>query len=235
MVIRPALAAWHSGWPAGAPPGAGIGRQAAQRLARTELARPKYHPSPSLRQLITDYLSRLLNHGQTLRFPGGWWAPAVLVLLLVVLAAGITAWNRSLHRPRRLSPAGGLPGGDRTAREHYLAAEGLAQAGDYTAASLECVRAAAAALEERQLLAPRPGRTADEFAAEAGQALPAEAAALWSAAAAFDALCYGKRPGSAAGYQQLAGLAARLGAEPGRRRSGTAREQAVTATAPGTR
>jgi uncharacterized protein DUF4129 len=68
------------------------------------------------------------------------------------------------------------------------------------------VRAIAAELEERGVLPPRAGRTADEFAAEAGQALIAHADALRDAARIFDEVCYGQRPGSRAAYQRLSEL-----------------------------
>ena len=48
------------------------------------------------------------------------------------------------------------------------------------------------------MLPPRIGRTADEFAAEAGRALPVHAEALRDAARQFDEIRYGQRPGSRA-------------------------------------
>ena len=57
---------------------------------------------------------------------------------------------------------------------------------------------------------PRLGRTANEIAAEAGLALPAEAAALRDAAQLFDDICYGERPGTPAGYALVHDLDTRL-------------------------
>lgn len=218
MVTGHAIRTAPGGWLSVPTPGPGIGRQTAQRLARTELAKPQYHQH-SLWQLILNYLSRLLDQVTVARLPGGWWAPVVLVVIVLALAAGILVWTRSFRWTRRKAPALPLRAGARTAREHLREAQRLAGAGDYAEASLECVRAIAAELQERQVLLPRPGRTADEFAAEAGQALPAEAAALRDAAAVFDAICYGKRAGSLAGYQRLAGLAGRIGVGTGRGRA----------------
>jgi hypothetical protein len=65
------------------------------------------------------------------------------------------------------------------------------------------MRAVVRALEERTLLDPRPGRTADEAAAEAGRALPGHAAALAAAAIAFDAIAYGDAPADQAAYRLL--------------------------------
>jgi hypothetical protein len=170
---------------------------------------------------ILDFLSRLFQRvlSPARGIPGGWWALAVLSALAVLLIAGVLLWTGPVARSRRAAPRPGLQTGTRSARDHYLAAQRLAQAGEYGSATLECVRAIAAELEEREVLPPRPGRTADEFAAEAGQALPAEAGDLRAAAAAFDDICYGERPGTADGYQRLAGFAARIGAGRGRARA----------------
>ena len=67
------------------------------------------------------------------------------------------------------------------------------------------------------MLAPRIGRTADEFAAEAGRALPPHAADLLGAARLFDEVRYGRRPGTRPGYDQVTELDARIGATAGRR------------------
>jgi len=199
-----------SGWPAAGPgPGHGIAQLPAQRLARQELSKPIYHHIDVVQRILA-FLSRLL--GSAARgTPGGWWALAVLGVLAVLLVTGILLWTGPVARSRRAAPAQTLGAGARSARDHFLEASRLAQAGDYGEAILECVRAVAAELEQREVLPSRPGRTADEFAGEAGEALPAEATALRAAAAAFDDVCYGKRPGTPAGYQQVAGLAGRIG------------------------
>ena len=65
------------------------------------------------------------------------------------------------------------------------------------------------------MLEPRPGRTADEAASEAGALLPERSADLVAAARVFDDVCYGDREAGPAQHQQLvatdtAVLAARL-------------------------
>lgn len=210
-----------AGGPAPPGPGRQIARLPAQRLARTELSRPMYHHT-SIGQAITGFLNRLLNEvfNPGHHLPPGWWALAVLAGLAVALIAGVLLWTGPIARSRRAAPPQALAAGARTAREHLLAAEELARSGDYGSATLECVRAIAMNLQEREVLPPRPGRTADEFAAEAGRELPAEAVALRAAAAAFDAICYGMRSGSATGYQEVAALAARIGVGSRRVRAG---------------
>lgn len=55
------------------------------------------------------------------------------------------------------------------------------------------MRAIVRCLEERALLDPRPGRTADEAAAEAGRSLPGHEIPLRAAARNFDDVTYGGR------------------------------------------
>lgn len=62
--------------------------------------------------------------------------------------------------------------GIRSAADHRTAAEAHAAAGRWTEAVQERMRAVVRSLEERTLLDPRPGRTADEAAAEASVSLP---------------------------------------------------------------
>jgi hypothetical protein len=58
-------------------------------------------------------------------------------------------------------------------------------------------------LEERSLIEPRPGRTADEAAVQAGQSLPECAASLRAGARLFDDIWYGGRLATAASDQAL--------------------------------
>jgi Domain of unknown function (DUF4129) len=210
--------------------GPGIGRRAAQRLARRELARAIYQPP--LTQRILGAIGRFLNtlvSGASAAFPGGWWALVVLIALAVLAAALIIFWVR----PSRTAvmPAALLAGARRSAAEHRRAAERLAAAGDYTGAIIECLRAVAVGLEERDVLPPRAGRTADELAAEAATVLPGQAAELAAAASLFDDVRYGGRAGTLAGYQRLRDLDARVAAA---RVAGQPREPTPAAAGPPT-
>jgi Domain of unknown function (DUF4129) len=182
-----------------------IGRQSAQRLARAELSKPIYHRHLTLEQRILHYLTTFLGHlfGRATTVPGGWWGLVALATLAVILVAGVLAWIGPVRRRHRGARPLTAPGQARTARDHRQAAARLAQAGDYAGAIAEGVRAIAAELEERGALPPSTGRTADEFAVEAGQLLPGQARGLADAAAMFDEVCYGRRPGSQAGYQRI--------------------------------
>ena len=185
------------------------GRRAGQQLARTELSKTIYHHQPALTERVAHFLltwlSRLFRATQGL--PGGWWGFVALVVLAVILVAVV------------LAPV-------RTARDHRDAAIRLAGAGDYGAAICARVRAIAAEVDERGILMPRVGRTADEFAAEAGRALPPHAAGLLGAAGLFDEVRYGQRTGTRGGYEQVADLDTRIGASAGRRGAARAPAQA---------
>lgn len=207
LARSPGALAWSPG--GGTPV---VGRLQGQRLARTELSKAIYHPHESLAQRLLDAVNRLLNDlyaaGQS--FPGGWWsvvALAALTALAVTLVLARLGPLASAHR----EPGQVVPGGrPLSAADHRQRAARLASAGEYAEAILEAVRGIARQLEERGVLSPRLGRTADEIAAEAGLALPAEAAALQDAARLFDDICYGERPGTAAGYALVRDLDTRL-------------------------
>jgi hypothetical protein len=62
------------------------------------------------------------------------------------------------------------------------------------------MRALARGLEESGELPERPGRTADELAAEVAVGRPEVATVVQSAARIFDEVAYGNRKGSREGY-----------------------------------
>jgi hypothetical protein len=202
------------------------GRRAGQRLARTELSKSIYHHQPSITERVAHFLltwlARLFRATQGV--PGGWWGFVALVVLAAILVTVVLARIGPVARAQRHRTGAGAMAPARTAREHRDAATWLAEAGDYAAAICERVRAIAAELDERGILMPRIGRTADEFAAEAGRALPPHATGLLDAARLFDEVRYGQRPGTRPGYEQVADLDARIRAGAGRR--GTARDPA---------
>jgi hypothetical protein len=93
-----------------------------------------------------------------------------------------------------------------TAAELRDAAASSATAGDYGTAILQCLRAISAGCEERGILTPEAGRTADELAKQAGLAFPDHAGGLAAAARLFDQVRYGGDAGTPDGYQLLRDL-----------------------------
>ncbi|MFI8822185.1 DUF4129 domain-containing protein [Streptomyces sp. NPDC053431] len=184
-----------------------VPRVPAQEAAERELSKPMYHENdPSLLQRgldrFWDWVDGLFDaaSGAT---PGG--VVGLVAVVLVVLAVIAALWWR-LGTPRRTATGGGdslFDDGPRTAAEHRAAAARHASAGQWNQAVQERMRAIVRSLEERTLLDPRPGRTADEAAAEAGRSLPAHADALRSAARAFDDVTYGGRSADEPTYRRI--------------------------------
>ncbi|MFF7964728.1 DUF4129 domain-containing protein [Streptomyces sp. NPDC007903] len=186
-----------------------VPRDPAREAARRELAKRMYHENdPSLLQralnAFWEWLGRLLAKAASAT-PGG--SLGLLVVVLCVIAVLAAMWWR-LGTPRR-SPVAAAPLFDerpRTAAEHRAAADAHAAQGHWNQAVQERMRAIVRALEERALLDVRPGRTADEAAAEAGRTLPAHADGLHAAARHFDDVTYGGRTADQQTYQLVAQL-----------------------------
>ncbi|WP_405492283.1 DUF4129 domain-containing protein [Streptomyces sp. NBC_00096] len=182
------------------------GREAAREAARHELSRPEYHRNdPGLfrraMDRFWDWIGSLFEHASGATPGGTAGLVAVAVLVLLVVAA---LWWR-LGTPRRAATAAGHLFDDRvrSAADHRAAAEALAADSRWNEAVQERMRAVVRSLEERTLLDPRPGRTADEAAAEAAVSLPSHAADLRAAARTFDDVTYGARPADATMYATL--------------------------------
>jgi hypothetical protein len=190
--------------------GPGISRIPAQKLARSELARSMYRPSWPARVVrdIEHWLSSLVSSGPAGR--PSWLAIVLLGVVVLVAIATVLYVLRPTRFTRRLSSRPVLGSRARTAAEYRNAADELAAAGNYQGAVIERLRAIAADLEARQILLPRPARTAAELAVEAAAVFPAETAALAYAARLFDEVRYGGRAGTAAGYAELTGLDLKL-------------------------
>ncbi|MFF2196776.1 DUF4129 domain-containing protein [Streptomyces sp. NPDC058157] len=185
------------------------GREAAREAAERELAKPVYHQDdPGLLQRALDRFWQWLGDffdrasGAT---PGGGVGLFVIVLL-VILAVAALWWRLGTPRRAARSAAALFDEGPRSAADHRAAAEAHAAAGRWNEAVQERMRAVVRSLEERTLLDPRPGRTADEAAAEAARSLPAHAEDLRAAARTFDDVTYGGRTADPATYARLRAL-----------------------------
>nr|WP_309485464.1 DUF4129 domain-containing protein [Streptomyces sp. WELS2] len=186
-----------------------VPRDPAREAARRELSKGMYHENdPSLFQralnALWDWLDRLFGTAASAT-PGG--AVGLFVVILFVVAVLAALWWR-LGTPRRPPASAALLFDERTrsAAEHRAAGEAHAAQGHWNQAVQERMRAVVRSLEERALLDVRPGRTADEAAAEAGRALPAHADRLRAAAHEFDDVTYGGRSADEHSYRRLAEL-----------------------------
>lgn len=210
-------------------------RQDAQQQAAQELAKGKYHaqpspspsggasssPTPSVASPSPTPTSAKPQHHSS--------AGTILlvVLLIVVVGAALLLILRKMGKPRKDEKSK-----QENAKPKHLAggaaevpltgaallrhnAQQAARGGDWQEAIRERFRAVIATLDERSLLPERKDRTADEAARDAGELLPAHAAALREAARAFDEVEYGDYLGTPEGYEVISAVDdAILGAEP---------------------
>ncbi|MFI0447896.1 DUF4129 domain-containing protein [Actinomadura sp. 6N118] len=193
-----------------------IGRDEARELARRELEKQMYQDNSSwlekLWDQFTDWLNGLFEDASAPQAQGngGGWVSIVIILVILAAAIAIVAWLMRGRRLTRSRKAPLLEEKPSASRDHRDAAERHAAAGQWAEAIRERLRAIARDLEERAILGPRPGRTADELAAEAGQALPELATDLLTGVRIFDDVWYGDRPGTAEGYATLTTLDERV-------------------------
>jgi hypothetical protein len=194
-----------------------IGRDEARELARRELEKQIYQrDKPSwLERALDDFfewLQELTNQGPDpeSQGDGGGWLSVAIVIVIVLIAIALVVWlmwGRGNPRSRKEPLLEDEPS---RAVDHRDAAERYAGAGQWAEAIRERLRAIARDLEERAVLAARPGRTADELAAEAGEAVPDLAEDLRAGVRIFDDVWYGDRPGTPEGYARMADLDGKL-------------------------
>lgn len=190
------------------------GAEEARRWAVEELAKPEYRDAaPSwLDTLWRNFLDWL----QSLDGSQGEGAPVpsaviALVIAAIIAAAVILARPRLNARNRRAR--------DVFERETALAAadyrnraEAAAAAGKWGDAVVDRFRALVRSAEERTILDPQPGRTADEAAAALSVPFSTESRRLARAAATFDGIRYGNRAADSNDYQEMLGIDASLDA-----------------------
>ena len=207
-----------------------VGRDEARRAAADELAKPGYvHARPSLARRVLDWFGHQLRSlwdkafGQGGTGGGHGWIAVLAVLALLVAVVVVI---RLRYGPVRRKVAAERALFDEQApldaAGYRAAAEEHAAGGRWAEAVRARLRAVIATLEERTVLDPRPGRTADVAAREAGRALPELAEALAGAARAFDDIWYG---GAAAGpedYRRLVAVDDAVGRARARVAVGTA-------------
>lgn len=186
-----------------------IPRDPAREAARRELSKRMYHendPNWFQRALnaFWDWVDKLFNAASSAT-PGGPLG-LVVVIAVVLLVVGALWWRLGSPRRAPVSSAALFDDRPRSAADHRAAAEAHAAQGHWNQAVQERMRAIVRSLEERTLLDIRPGRTADEAAAEAGRALPSHTDRLRSAARDFDDVTYGGRAATEQSYHRIADL-----------------------------
>lgn len=171
-------------------------RDTAREWLSSELQGPEYAERESLLSRLIGWVLDWLNgiDWPVAAMAGPQLGIAIGVVVAVILVlAWLVAGPVRLGR-ERTSSAEVLDADDaRTAAQMRTAADAAAASGDWNTATVERFRAVVRALEERVIIEPRPGRTAQEAAADSGVRLPAQAAGLRSGADVFDGVEYGDR------------------------------------------
>lgn len=181
-------------------------RAQARSWAAEELADREYRESePGLVARALNWLAERLSE---IEAPSGAGARVWLIVFAVLLLIAVGVALRYAGSPLYRSSSGRA--GDRvfttqvrTAADHREAADRAARSGAWATAVLERFRCIARELEERAVLGPQPGRTADETAREAGTWLPELAGELAGAAALFDDVRYGDQAASESSDREL--------------------------------
>lgn len=179
----------------------------ARAAARRELSDPGYRSrQPTLFKRITDEIGDRIGdlfHRTADSAPGGRWSLVLLTALVLALLWALRARLGKLATTgRRTTEVFGTS--IRTAVEHHADADAALAAGDLDTAVTERFRALVRGLEERGLLEPRPGRTANEAAEEGGHLLASCAVQLRGASRVFDEVRYGGRPATRGGHDTVA-------------------------------
>ncbi len=188
--------------PPPSPPGVPVTLTAdqARELAAQELAKPAYRAAePGIVERAGQWLlARLTDLVDLLTSTraGGAGGVLVVVAIIVVFVLVVRVRLGRAARSARAASAALDPTGVGAAEHRRRAAEHEA-AGRHDDAVREWMRALVRGLEERDLLAARPGRTAGEAAQEAAATLPAAAGVVTDAARCFDETVYGGRPADA--------------------------------------
>ncbi|MGW7294596.1 DUF4129 domain-containing protein [Streptomyces xiamenensis] len=187
-----------------------IDREAAREAAERELSQQIYaeHEPGLIRRVFNWVLDQIFGALESVAFhaPGGWLGVLILTLVVIGLLIALRLRLGALRTAR--SAAGGALFEDRprTAAEHRAGAARHAQLGQWDQAVQEQLRALIRSLEERALLDPRPGRTANEATTDAARVMPALATRLRAAATTFDAVTYGDTHATPTDHHELRDL-----------------------------
>lgn len=184
------------------------GAEEARRWAAEELAKSEYlEAQPGwLDSLWRSFLDWLLSldgpSGETGPVPG----PVIGIVIAVIIAIAVILARPRLNPKARQNKEVFEPDSEVTAADYRRRAEAAAAAGKWGDAVVDRFRAVVRSAEDRTVLDPQPGRTADEVVFALSGPFPAEAARLDQAARTFDAVRYGNWTAGSVDYQAITGL-----------------------------
>jgi hypothetical protein len=184
------------------------GAEEARRWAAEELSQPEYRDAApgwveTLWENFLDWLSTLdgsADAGSTVP------SPVIGLVIAVIIAAAVIIAKPRLNPKARQVREVFEPEGELAAGDYRQRAETSAAAGRWGDAVVDRFRALVRSAEDRTILDPQPGRTADEVARDLALPFGTEAQRLDSAAGTFDAIRYGNRTADAGDYRAMASL-----------------------------
>jgi hypothetical protein len=184
-------------------------RDEARRWAMEELSKREYREAEPgwLADLWRQFLDWLqsLGDGQA-SAEGTPTAPLIGIGIAVLLGVAIILARPRLNTRRR-APKEVFDADDAvTAAAYRRQAAAAAARGDWPAAVVDQFRAMVRSAEDRAVLEPQPGRTADEAAEQLSRAFRTAAGKLAEAARVFDAVRYGSSSADAADHAAMADL-----------------------------
>ncbi|MDD7835270.1 MULTISPECIES: DUF4129 domain-containing protein [Paenarthrobacter] len=189
-------------------------REEARRWAIEELSKPQYPDATPgwLEQLWRDFLDWLSSlEGDGTSADTNFALPLIVILAVALIVVAVVVVRPRLNA-RRASRQEDIYGADSTmnADDYRTRASAAADDGDWAAAVVDHFRAVVRSAEERDIIAVRAGRTADEAAAQLGQVFGAAQQRLVDAARLFDAVRYGEQNATRTDYGSLRDLDAEL-------------------------
>lgn len=185
-------------------PGAGEAR----RWAEEELAKREYRDAaPSwlgtLWRNFLDWLQSLDgSQGDAAPVP----SPAIALVIAAIIAAAIILARPRLHARSRQARDVFEREPTLGATDYRARAEAAAAAGKWGDAVVDRFRAVVRSAEDRAILDPQPGRTADEAARALSVPFNSQSGRLARAAATFDGVRYGNRAADSGDYRQMVEL-----------------------------
>ncbi len=184
------------------------GAEEARRWAAEELSQPEYRDAApgwveTLWENFLDWLSTLdgsADAGSTVP------SPVIGLVIAVIIAAAVIIAKPRLNPKARQVKEVFEPEGELAAGDYRQRAETSAAAGRWGDAVVDRFRALVRSAEDRTILDPQPGRTADEVARDLALPFSTEGQRLDRAAGMFDAIRYGNRTADAGDYRAMASL-----------------------------
>ncbi|MDP9692752.1 UNVERIFIED_ORG: hypothetical protein J2X79_000281 [Arthrobacter globiformis] len=184
-------------------------REEARRWALEELSKREYREAApgwleTLWQQFLDWLQSVTDGQSPAEGPPV--APFIGLGIAILIAVAIILARPRLN-PRRRAPKEIFDAeAAATAADYRERAKAAAARGDWAAAVVEQFRALVSSADDRAVLDPQPGRTADEAAGQLSRAFPAASDKLEAAARIFDAVRYGSGSALAADHAAVAEL-----------------------------